>query len=85
MRISFKNVLWVLGVLILAATLLFLFTGPFDYFYLRSILETFDDGLNQINWVNPYLGKAVIAAGSAFITWLYYKHHSINHSIISLK
>ncbi len=86
MRVSSRNLVSVIGVAILLIAAFVIFCTPLlDYLYLRHILGKFEAGLNQINWVNPYLGKSVVLAFSSAITWVYYKHHSIGHHFISLK
>ena len=68
---------------VLAVLALFLLTGLFDYIYFRSVIGTFEQGLGEINWINPHLGKAVIAAVSSVATILFFRYEAASFSFIS--
>ena len=68
---------------VVAILALFLLTGLFDYFYFRSVIGTFEQGLGEINWVNAHLGKAVIAAFSALTTFVFFKYEATSLSVVS--
>ncbi len=68
---------------VLAILVLFLLTGLFDYIYFRSIIGTFEQGLGEINWINPHLGKAVIAAVSAVAVLLFCQFEALSIAPIS--
>jgi hypothetical protein len=57
----------VIVTLVVVAMLMFLLTGLFDYLYIRFVVGAFSQGLQAVNWVNPHLGKAVIAFVSAIV------------------
>ena len=68
---------------LLAILAIFLLTGLFDYIYFRSIIGTFEQGLGEINWINPHLGKAVLAAFSAIAVLLFVQVQVLSPARIS--
>jgi hypothetical protein len=68
---------WLAGSLAVAAGL-FLLTGLFDYLYLRSIISEFEQGLGAVEWINPHLGKAVVALVSGIVTVLFFRMEAMS-------
>lgn len=73
-----------LGILGGLGLLIFLFTGALDYFYVRHVVDNLEGGLSEIEWANPYLGKAVIAGISAAFFWLYFHFFAIHQKRAAL-
>lgn len=68
------------GILIVfaVAVLAFVATGLCDYLYVRYIVGQFELGLSNIDFANPHLGKALVAALTSTVTLLFFRTGAIS-------